>query len=232
MTSAAVFINKAPIIFQKIKADFALLQNFHQKCLNFGLSADQLPTKHQQMAFCLLGDYERERIVLEIKPKWCNLQERNLTPTIKIDDSNTAILRYLLVITDVAIEQILSTHDLFDSVDLENVQLLAEDNTLISFKKDVEAAWATPITYQCWISEKVSALKILPDQIFGFSEYLYINQSHTQAVMEFDLTCDTGEITFLLLSLGKIYKATVTFTLIKDAHQKGKFNNKGAYHAN
>jgi hypothetical protein len=226
MTSAAVFPHKAPMIFQKIKVDFAVLQNFHQKCLNFGLSADQLPTKHQQMAFCLLGEHDREAIVLEIKPKWLDLQDRNLTPTIKVDHATTPILRYLRVITDVAIEQILATHDLFDSVDLDNVQLLEEDNTFISFKNGVEAAWATPITYQLWITEQVVAIKIIPDKIFGFDEYLFINNKQNQISLEIDLTCDNGEITFLLQNhVGKFYKAMAKFSVIDDlttSNKKGK----------
>jgi hypothetical protein len=237
MTSAAVINNqKAPFVFKQVKHDFIQLQAFHQKCLNFGLSPAQLPTIKHQQAFCLLGDYERTTVINTITPKWVELQTRNLTPTQKVENASTAMLRYLLVITDVAIEEVSNIQDRFNNVDLNSVEILGEDNGLISYTPSVAAAWATPVSYSFWISAAVSSVKIMPDIIFGLSHTLFVNQNNEPTALEFDLICDDGEVKLLIQDTsGKIYKAVIKYMVINinndDKAQSNKWDNKeGAHH--
>lgn len=180
--------------------DLVTLRQRREALLRSGIDSDHLPDQVMLMAFALLGDHERERLLRGLRGHWAALQSKGLVYG-SIEVATTPELRLM--------EQVREHADAIGPVwdQLRQADSAPEPPRGVwRSAKRVRGLWGQ-LARLHFTMDKVRHLLIEPDPVFGLQPTLVAAdpQAHHTGLFEFPIDNGTIRIT-LLHDSGEVYR--------------------------
>lgn len=183
--------------------DLDLLQERRGALLRSGIDNDHLPDELVLMAFVLLGDHGRDKLLGQVRAHWSGLQSKGLAHG-AIDDAATAELRLL-------------AHALPHTEVIGNVWQRLQDaeqvpeppRGILRCATRVKGLWGQ-LARLHFSAQNVQHMLIAPDTIFGLHPALVAAEPSGHMAGALDFPIDNGAITISLLHRsGEVFRHVV-----------------------
>ena len=172
--------------------DRDVLQERRGALLRSGIDSDHLPDELVLMAFALLGDHERDKLLEQVRAHWSELQSKGLAYG-TIDDAATTELRLL-------------AHALPHTEAISNVWQRLQDaeqvpeppHGILRCATRVRGLWGQ-LARLHFAAQDVQHMLIAPDTVFGLHPALVAAEPSGHMAGAFAFPIDNGAITISLL---------------------------------
>jgi hypothetical protein len=166
-----------------------------------GIGRDHLPDELELMAFALLGDYERDKQLEQVRAHWSDLQSKGLAHG-AIDDATTAELRMLNDLPTQSIGNIWQR--LQDAEDAPE-----PPHGVLCCPTHVRGLWGQ-LARLPFMVQDVQYMLIVPDTTFDSQRALVAAEPSGQRVGSFVIPINNGAITISLLHRsGEVFRHVV-----------------------
>lgn len=178
-------------LLEQAHANVSALGVARLRLLQRGLSADDLPSEEQLMAYAFLGDHDRDVLLAQLRgTPWQQITDRSLVGHESVEAQTTAMLRLLAHL----VPHLPSIDTLADRLATADALAEPQQGLLRIRGKTTPCYWGEPLELQVVASRRVVAMRIHADDSLDVEPLLLRADAAGPIVQDIEVLADEGRL--------------------------------------